>query len=239
MTAVSVLCWTRCGESRLHRPWAEEEISCTSDNIPWCSGTCTGECRLIGDTVQVADALSDDMLGDWLELLSKRIVKQNWQAKEAESHLFALLLLCLPTVHELMARYCAAKDIWQDGVLGVLELDDAIQTLPVQLHGAVVSSLMKPSGRNICLYSLNMSPLLAASLIESQLITDTQLHSMDLQFEQAEGSVAILAHAIASHRSLTSLKLSLGLCEGFRGAFTVPEPAGSSPAQAHLAGALG
>lgn len=90
-----------------------------------------------------------------------------------------------------------------------------IQTLPVALHGALISSMINGRGKHSSLSILvpRISRLLAAGIGISQ-VGDRSLHSLRVEWKEAVGNnISILVHSTVSHTSLTHLSIESPLKE--------------------------
>lgn len=151
--------------------------------------------------------LADTELDSWLAILSARVSEHDWKA-DSDSSLCTLLSLPQHLILALMRKLVPHRTENEDDEEEYeCALSHTMECLPVPLHGSLLSSLIDTDGK-LALRMATAGPLLAAGLNRSQL-TGQPLLSLDLLFVADLGECTLLSNSIASHNSLTSLRLGL------------------------------
>ena len=150
--------------------------------------------------VQVADALSDSGVDDWVAMLADKAAATSWsEPKQASPVLRVLWQLPSHLLHRVLTEYLAKCD-----------LEHLLFSLPRVLHPSVVSTAA--ASGHVTLSPTHFDATL--SLLASCPTSSPGLLSLTFPEKLPTGSInvadscALLAHTLSHHASLTSLSLS-------------------------------
>ena len=149
--------------------------------------------------VQVADAVSDTGIDDWVAMLADKVATTTWSdSSQASPMLRILWQLPLHLLQRVIAAYLSKCD-----------LEHLLSVLPTVLHPAVVSTAA--ASGHITLPCAHLGATL--SLLAPCSASPPGLLSLGLPKKWPPGvdvvdSFALLAHTLSQHASLTSLSLA-------------------------------